>query len=157
MKSNLIDHANRELTLAGYPELTREYKRGNAEFDVNMEIRKDIMELVTMFAKQHHSGASAGYVTRVLTDLLQYKPISPLTDNPEEWNEVGEGFWQCKREPSCFSTDGGKTYYTLDTMNKKRFNLYRRMPQWLRTWIYENARSWIYPVQATKPHAQTEG
>lgn len=32
------------------------------------------------------------------------------TDDPGEWEEVGDGLWQSHRKPFAFSRDGGATY-----------------------------------------------
>jgi hypothetical protein len=75
---------------------------------------RSVMELVRVFSKQGHSGFSASMVSTIFYDLTKWKPLTPLTNNPREWNEVGYGMWQSSRSPSSFSDDGGKTYYNLD-------------------------------------------
>lgn len=51
-------------------------------------INKNILEIVEIFSNQGHSGFSAGYALNVLERLLRYKPLTPLTGEPDEWNEV---------------------------------------------------------------------
>ena len=48
-----------------------------------------------------------------------------LTDDPDEWQYHDEtvwgakgGIWQNRRDPSAFSTDGGKTYYFTGSLEK---------------------------------------
>lgn len=51
-------------------------------------INKNILEIIEVFSNQGHSGFSAGYAISVLERLLRYKPLTPLTGEPDEWNEV---------------------------------------------------------------------
>lgn len=103
--SNLVEHAKRELAKTDIADRDGLYK--GALYD-------GIIELVETFAKQGHSGGSASIVIPVLNKLLQFKPLTPLTSDPEEWidrsTESGQPFWQNKRDPSVFSEDGGKTW-----------------------------------------------
>ena len=57
---------------------------------------------------------SAEIVTQLVEKLVRYQPLTPLTYEPDEWNEVGDGMWQNKRKSSTFSDDGGKTHYDLN-------------------------------------------
>lgn len=106
--SNLVQHAIRELDLIGEDE--------NADYDGM--IRDAVLGLVRTFSRQGHSGFSAGYTLSLVTRLLAFEPLSPLTDDPAEWHHVeeaaaGPDVWQCRRNPSAFSNDGGKTYYLV--------------------------------------------
>lgn len=60
----------------------------------------DIMKLVDVFSKQGDSRFSAEYKIGILEKLLRFNPISPLTGDDDEWNEVGYG-----------DNDGTKTTY----------------------------------------------
>ena len=72
---------------------------------------------VEAFSSGGHSGASASYAIGIIEKLLQFKPLSPLTYEPDEWTDVSEmsgtPMWQNKRDGEVFSTDGGKTHYSL--------------------------------------------
>ena len=73
------------------------------------------MALVKIFAEQGHSGYSAAMTTEIVTKLMRYEPLTPLTSDPSEWMEVESGkMWQSIRKPSAFSKDGGQTWYDLD-------------------------------------------
>lgn len=96
--SNLVAHAIRELDIIG--ETSYE----------DPSMRKCILDIVRTFAEQGHSGFSAGHAVALLDRLLRFQPLSPITDNPRDWMEVGPEVWQCVRDGECFSTDGGKTY-----------------------------------------------
>ena len=73
-----------------------------------------IMELIETFAGQGHSGGSAPTVIAAFARLVSFEPLTALTDDPDEWQEVADGLWQSCRKSDAFSHDGGKTYYTLD-------------------------------------------
>jgi hypothetical protein len=76
--SNLLKHAERELTLIGYD--------GKDEYN---NIAKDaILELIKTFAKQGHSGFRASYVSDMFHKLARYEVLSPLTGNDDEWSDV---------------------------------------------------------------------
>ena len=69
-----------------------------------------IMELIETFAAQGHSGASAPTVIAAFAKLASFEPLTALTDDPDEWQEVADGLWQSCRKPDAFSRDGGRTY-----------------------------------------------
>lgn len=102
--SNLVQHAERELTLLGEDQETIDgYKK-----------------VIQAFADMGHSGGSAAIAIPVINELLQFNNITPLTDNPDEWQYISEdvwgssgGIWQNRRSGEAFSNDGGKTYYLL--------------------------------------------
>jgi hypothetical protein len=101
--SNLVSHARRELQIFGEePDTIDWYCRVVAEF-----------------ASFGHSGGSAWATIPVLHDLLQYRNLTPLTDDPDEWHNVselfpgGSGMWQNRRNSEAFSEDGGLAYYLL--------------------------------------------
>lgn len=107
--SNLVLHAKTELGLLGEDEETTE----------------GILRIVQCFADMGHSGGSSSIVVPIITDLLNYQNLTPLTNDPDEWmhhtSEVwGEegGVWQNKRNSKAFSHDEGKTYYLLDDITK---------------------------------------
>lgn len=110
-ESNLVKHAEHELNLIGEePEVIEGY-----------------LKVVRAFADMGHSGGSAMVAIPVLNKLLQYQPLYPLTDDPEEWYYHDEtiwgapgGIWQNKRNGEAFSTDGGKTYTLLSDRDKPK-------------------------------------
>lgn len=93
----LVNHAKRELELLG----------NDKDFD------DCIIKTVEAFLEYGHSGGSAEYGIAVLYDILRYKNVSPLTDDPKEWNMVSSDTWQSMRCSEAFSLDGGKTYYLV--------------------------------------------
>lgn len=117
--SKLVEHAKRELTLA------KLYREDSVDSHITDEydnaIAAAVIELVQVFADQRHSGMSAAMTRGLLIRLLSYDTLSPLTNNPDEWNFIPEemsgepdGLWQNIRNSSAFSKDAGRTYWTLD-------------------------------------------
>jgi hypothetical protein len=76
--SNILKHAERELTLIGYD--------GKDEY--NNMAKDAILQLIETFAKQGHSGFSAPYVANMFHKLAMYEVLSPLTGNDDEWSDV---------------------------------------------------------------------
>jgi len=109
--SNLELHAERELRLAGLFDKDSDY---------NGMIGEAVMKLIRAFAGDGHSGHSAMLTLQVFERVARFKTLTPVTSDPDEWEHVDEeraghpGVWQNKRQSSCFSNDGGKTYYDID-------------------------------------------
>jgi len=106
--SNLVLHAMRELDLAGNDE----------------DFNASIIAAVEGFTTYGHSGGSSSVAIPMLNALLQYKNLTPLTDEPTEWMSVEMGdtpCWQSIRNPEAFTNDDCfKTYYLLsETAGKK--------------------------------------
>lgn len=108
-ESNLIEHAKREMRLAGLYD---------ADSDYGGRIPEAVLRVLRPFAEDRHSGGSAWLVTQVLERLMRYKTLTPITSDPQYWHDVsdmsGEPMWQSTRDPACFSQDGGKTFYSVD-------------------------------------------
>ena len=94
-------------------------------------INENILKVVKTFSEAGHTGFTAGYALNIIDRLLRYQPISPLTGNEDEWNDVtdlsgGKTLYQNKRCPfvfkegdraynsegKIFSDDNGHTWYT---------------------------------------------
>jgi hypothetical protein len=99
-KSRLVRHAMDELDYIGMTE--------NSPDDMNRMMRRHLIHMVTEFAKEGHSGFSAGYAITALNKLFDFKPLGPLTGKDEEWNEVSEGVCQNKRCSTIFKDDTGR-------------------------------------------------
>lgn len=69
-----------------------------------------VMELIRLFAKQGHSGMSAGLVRSLFNKLASYEPLSPLTGEDSEWSECSPGVWQNKRCSHVFKTSEDGAY-----------------------------------------------
>lgn len=95
--SNFVRHARRELELIGEDQ----------------DVIDWYLQVLTVFTSYGHSGGSASVAIPVLHELLQFHNLTPLTDDPSEWVEVGYDVWQNSRRGEAFSSDGGKTYWLL--------------------------------------------
>lgn len=114
-------------------ELKRIEKTCTDEDSLMMQERvtKNVMEIVMIFAKQDHSGFSANYTINLLSRLLRWIPLTPLTGEEDEWGEPygPDNTQQNKRCTKVFrrnfdnstaynihgrefSNDGGKTWWT---------------------------------------------
>jgi hypothetical protein len=120
--SNLVDHARRELELCG------QYKEDPL-------FAQSLVAAVAAFASYPgHSGSSAEIGIEMLSDLLRFKALSPLTNNPDEWfrhtPEMWDGkehVWQSKRNGAMFSHDGGLTYYDVNERGQEPRPVHRSL------------------------------
>lgn len=100
--SNLVQHARRELELCG-------------QFAEDPAYAQSILAAVAAFASYGHSGGSAAAGVMQLGELLRFEALSPLTSDPAEWHEAGEGLWQNLRDSRAMSNDGGKTWWFVES------------------------------------------
>jgi hypothetical protein len=111
--SKLVEHAERELKLAGLFDPDSDYAGMLAE---------SVLELVRTHSHQGHSGMSHAMTLQIFNKVVNFEALTPLTNNPEEWQlqEFGPTThcWQNKRQSSCFSYDGGKTYSDINDKEK---------------------------------------
>lgn len=96
--SNLADYAKDELKRIGMIDSGEPY---------NDMATKDILDLIELFGSQGHSGFSASYVINAFNRLASFKPLSPLTGEADEWNDVGHGLFQNKRYSAVFKDQDG--------------------------------------------------
>ena len=110
--------------------------------EMQKEVTKDILELLDVFEKQGHSGFSASYVVNLFKDLVNYKPLSPLTGEDDEWadaisfgpddppaqlNKRCHGLFRKNYDNSTarymddiiFSDNGGITWFTCESKAQK--------------------------------------
>jgi len=137
--SNLVKHAEREMDLLGLVD--------NGEYDSAM--RKHILHMVKEFADEGHSGFSAPYAIKILTKLMDFKPLTPLTGEDSEWNDVasyGDGTtmrWQNNRHSSVFKDADGSCY---DIDGKVFWEWFRDLETGQAIKIYYTARDSRVPV-----------
>lgn len=115
--SRLMEHAKREMELAGL------YSEDSAYGGM---IPDAVLALVKTHSEQGHSGGSHALVMSIFNKVANFKALTPITSNPEEWidrTEISGGnpTWQNNRQSSVFSTDGGKTWYDIDDTEKKNW------------------------------------
>ena len=104
--SNLLSHAEDELNRIGMTE--------DSPDEMNRMMRKHILHMMQEFANEGHSGFSASYAISILTKLMDFKPLSPLTGEDSEWVNVSdygpEPHYQNKRRSSVFKNADGSCY-----------------------------------------------
>lgn len=91
--SNLIDFAKSELARL----------RGPADEldEVQDAIEANVMEIVGAFAAAGHSGTSAPYTIGILSKLLSFEPLTPLTGAEDEWDPVESGYGVVAQNKRC--------------------------------------------------------
>lgn len=104
-QGNLAQHAWDELSRVGVLD---------ADSDYEGMLGKAVMDLVETFASQGHSGMSASLVLDLFARVASWETLSSLTNDPDEWIEVGYGIWQNRRSGKHFSEDGGLTGYNVE-------------------------------------------
>jgi hypothetical protein len=106
---SLLSYAKSELDLIGLTE----------EDEYNAMMRKHILHMIKEFSDEGHSGFSAPYAIQILTKLMSFKPLTPLTGEDDEWTNVsdyGDGtpHYQNKRLSSVFKDGKDGEAYNID-------------------------------------------
>lgn len=100
---SLLSHAECELDLIGMKD--------GSDDDMNIAMRKHILHMIKEFSEEGHSGFSAQYAISILSKLLKYEPLTPLTGDDSEWVDVsemnGNTLYQNKRCGRVFKDDTG--------------------------------------------------
>lgn len=116
--SNLVEWAKAELE-----------RIGDQDDEMQQIMNKDILQIIEVFSEQGHTGFSASYALNIIKRLLDWKPITALTGDDDEWVNVHDDTYQNKRcssvfkkgkdnstayyiDGKVFSDDGGETWYT---------------------------------------------
>lgn len=119
MTKTLVEHAQFELERADLINNPDPQAR---------KVATDTIALVKRFEKQAHDQTTGKWVLEFFQNLCYFKPLTPLTDDPAEWEkfeiekkntetkevEVSHR-WQSRRAPSVISEDEGKTWYDMAT------------------------------------------
>lgn len=100
---SILDFTKTELDIIGMTEDSDEY---------NVMIRNDVLHIIEEFEKQGHSGRSSRFTRNILEKVLKFEPLSPLTGEDSEWNDVTEcssdkRLFQNKRCSRVFKDDDG--------------------------------------------------
>ena len=100
---SLLSHAEYELDLIGMKD--------EGDDDMNIAMRKHILHMIEEFSEEGHSGFSAPYAISILSKLLKYEPLTPLTGDDSEWVDVsemnGNTLYQNKRSGRVFKDNDG--------------------------------------------------
>lgn len=66
-----------------------------------------VMKMVKVFADEGHSGFSASMAVSAFSKLARFEPLTPLTGDDDEWNDVGDGVFQNRRCSRVFKDKTG--------------------------------------------------
>jgi hypothetical protein len=112
--SNLFRHAKAELA-----------RLGGDNNEIHPDFNNKILEIITIFASMGHSGSSALYTRELVNKLLSHQTLTPITDDPSEWQkhapELWDGknsIWQNRRDSRFMSTDAGVTYWNVEDIKR---------------------------------------
>lgn len=115
---NLQEWAKKEVEIA----CERERKAsGNpeGEWDYGCACYESALKAFNSLCEDGHSGASIGITKNILNRLIEMKPLTPIEDTEDIWNEVSSRSneytaYQCKRMSSLFKNvyqDGTVKYH----------------------------------------------
>ena len=123
--SNLLEHAKKELELAGYDIDSPDKEEIETDEDYANACAKNAYKMLEVFSEGGHSGFSAKCTLQLFNRLAEFKCLAPLTNNPDEWMKLDphDTSWQSIRQPSCFSDDELKTYYDIDEEENREWEL----------------------------------
>lgn len=111
--NNYQKHAMQEFRQAGWCD-----ENGNFEDEMQGAICHHVLELLSVFGAEGHSGSSAPYTIDLFKRLAMFKPITPLTGEDSEWVDVsGHGsdvMYQNKRNSAVFKNSKDGQAYWID-------------------------------------------
>lgn len=82
--SKLKTHALREFATAGWMNADGTFKD-----EMQQAMCNHVLELLSVFSSESHSGSSAQYAISLFKKLASFEPITPLTGADDEWEDVG--------------------------------------------------------------------
>lgn len=121
-ESNLVDYAYNQLYKAGLFDKDSDY---------NGDLGKAVIDLITLFSSQGHSGYSADYVRLIFNRLSNFKPINAIenplttqefTDTSDLYSDGTGGHYQSNILFNMFSDDYGKSWFLNLPIPKKDKN-----------------------------------
>lgn len=113
-RSKLVAHVRRERDLF----IKVHYQENDTDAAVESSIFSSLERTVMAYSLGRPSGSIHAISLARLDRLLQFKALTPLTNDPSEWTDVssimGTPCWRNLRQSSCLSYDHGETYYDMD-------------------------------------------
>ena len=102
---SLVEFAQAELENAGLFD---------SDSDYDGMIGEAAMKVVRVFSDQGHSGFSGSIMLQILGKILDFKPLTPLTGDDNEWTKLNHDEddmrYQNKRCPGVFKDSDGRAY-----------------------------------------------
>lgn len=102
---SLSDFAKKELILAGFDP--------NSEDETKKLVYNDVLEFIELFSKQQQLGHNIQYCVDIFAKLAYFQPLTPITDDEDEWTDIDENFYQHKRCPEVFKDKKTGTSCTM--------------------------------------------
>lgn len=114
-----MEWAKREVEIACKREAPN---RKDGEWDYGCACYESALKAYESLINDDHSGMSWSITKNILIRLMEDKPLTPIEDTPDVWNEVygssgDKKTYQCKRMSSLFKDvdgDGNTTYRDID-------------------------------------------
>ena len=108
---NLIEFAKQEFSFLGYTPIEK-----LKESSPNRWIQENVLELIKVFCGQE-GYFECSYSSKLKADyfrkLVMFEPLSPITGNDDEWEEIKNNIYRNKRLRSVFKKGkNGKPYYS---------------------------------------------
>lgn len=116
----MTEWAKREIEIACKRERG---DRAETEWDYGCACYESAYKAFESLMQDGHSGMSIGITKNILNRLIDGKPLTPIEDTPDVWNEVtfieekGVRNYQCSRMSSLFKEvhpDGKVSYHDVD-------------------------------------------
>lgn len=104
---NIVKHAKNEFKYAWGIDVDASRAKKKEYCHMQLRICEDILDILSTQCSHNDSGFSMSYKVGVLNKLMRLKPISKLTLDIDEFNEVDNGLWQNKRDSSVFMNKEG--------------------------------------------------
>lgn len=111
---SMLEWAEKEVELACKREKP---DRKEGEWDYGCACYESALKAYKSLLEDGHSGMSISLTKTILDRLIDGKPLTPIYDEPDEWNETSKGHYQCKRMYSLFKDiheNGSITYNDVD-------------------------------------------
>lgn len=123
--SDMVDWAKREVMIAVNNEKADTNDEDAGMVDYAVGCYNSALKAFMSLTGDGHSGFSIGLTKNILDRLIDGKPLSPIEDTPDVWDDITEwgspeqGYteYQCKRMSSLFKkvyTDGTIIYNDVD-------------------------------------------
>lgn len=116
--SNYIKHAKKEFEIAWGGDKKSEDVDENCMQDY---MCNQVIELLSVLSTQGDSGSSIGYKLNLFKRLANFKVISPLTFNDDEFVSCSDGIKQNKRDSRVFMNKDGKFNFIDDYICKEKY------------------------------------
>ena len=111
---SMTDWARHEVEIACKREAP---DRNEGEWDYGCACYESALKAYESLMEDGHSGMSFSITRNILIRLMAEKPLTPIADTPDVWNDVtysdGKKTYQCRRMSSLFKhvhDDGSVTY-----------------------------------------------